>query len=92
MKRKFMKVEDIELTSVNIQMTHNKTNEFVKYGISYLYKGEKHNYNLITVKKDESLYDLDKLKKCITDNVVEINGKFLTGLAVVDEKILKGEI
>jgi hypothetical protein len=92
MKRKFMKVEDIELISVNVKFTHNKTNEFVKYGIGYTYKGEKHNYNFITVKKDNLLYDLDKLKKCIADNVVEINGKFLTGLQVVDEKILKGEI
>ncbi|MFT8312945.1 MAG: hypothetical protein ABF633_01675 [Clostridium sp.] len=92
MKRKFMKVQDIELISVNVQFTSNKTNEFIKYGISYTYKGEQHNYNFITVKRDNKLYDLDYLKKSIYDNVVEINGKFLTGLAVVDEKILKGEI
>jgi len=90
MKRKFMKVEDIEITSVNIQMTHNKSNEFLKYGIGYIYKGEKHSSNFITVKKDNKLYDLDYLKKHIVENTMECNGKFLTGLLEIDKKILGG--
>lgn len=91
-KKVNMNIEDIKIISINIKMTHNKSNEFLKYGILFEYKGERHSQNFITVKKNELLYDLDHLKNYIVNNTWEINGKWLTGLESVDTKIIGGLI
>lgn len=92
LKKANMKIEDIYITRINIEIVNISEKEWIKYGISYTYKGEKHSYNCMSVNMDNSIKDIDWMKKYISENVIEVNGKYLTGLAVIDEKIMKGEI